>query len=210
MENNVGANTHPRFTPLLTGSPSDILPASLTLAIISVCSDYHLSELLRASVLPKKLPRTSPSNCGKDFGEIHKTHRDRLCSIHFSGSCLRRKIMSTVRRLFRNLHKISLLLIIVIFLCSCHTGFDLLFWRWWQYWHPSIPGVQYLLPMHALYISISKLLVRVVPPWFHISLGIPSYDPMDSMIFIYFPDLKSGIFKDHSGIRTIDPYGGSA
>ena len=109
MENSVGASTHPCLTPFVTLNDSDTSPPTLTFAIIPVCSasiivvnfsghPYFLSSC-HSPVLPTVsialLKSTNTMYSGRSY------------SMHFSCSCRRQNIISTVLRLPLKPHSVS-------------------------------------------------------------------------------------------------------
>ena len=109
IEKSVGASTHPCLTPFVIANVSETSPPFLTFTIIPVGRlsimvvnfsghPYFLSSS-HSPVLP------TMSNA---FVKSTKTIcRGRSCSMHFSWSCHRQKIMSTVLWFERKPHYVS-------------------------------------------------------------------------------------------------------
>ena len=161
----MGASTYPCLTPFVTLNDSETSPQTLTFAIIPVCSasiivvnfsghPYFLSSC-HSPVLP-----TVSNALLKSTNTIYS---GRSCSMHFSCSCRRQNIISTVPRLPLKPHSVSgttsglmwvdsLLSRILAkilpavetreFLYSSHSLFDHLSCRWLQCWHPFMLVVQ--------------------------------------------------------------------
>ena len=109
MEKSVGARTHPCLTPFVIENVSETSPPFLTFTIIPVCRlsirvvnfsghPYFLSSC-NSPVLP-----TVSNAFVKSTNTIY---RGRSCSMHFSWSCRRQKIMSTVLLFERKPHCVS-------------------------------------------------------------------------------------------------------
>ena len=109
IKKNVGASTHPCLTPFVIANVSETSPSFLMFTINPVCRlsiivvtfsghPYFLSSC-HSPVHP------TVSNA---FVKSTKTiHRSRSCSMHFSWSCRRQKIMSTVLRFEPKPHCVS-------------------------------------------------------------------------------------------------------
>ena len=129
IEKSVEASTHPCLTPFVKANVSEPSPPFLTFTIIPICRlsivvvnfsghPYFLSSC-HCPVLP------TVSNA---FVKSTKTiYRGRSCSMHFSWSCRRQKIMSIVLRFERKPHCVSGTFSGVVWLESL---FSLLFCRW--------------------------------------------------------------------------------
>ena len=109
IEKSVGASTHPCLTPFVIANISETSPPFLTFTIIPVCRlsiivvnfsghPYFLSSC-HSPVLP-----TVSNAFVKSTNTIY---RGRSCSMHFSWSCRRQKIMSTVLLFERKPHCVS-------------------------------------------------------------------------------------------------------
>ena len=69
---------------------------------------YDGYELFGASIFPQQLPQSSLSTVSNAFVKSTNTvYRGRSCSMYFSWSCCRQKIMSTVLRFERMPHCVS-------------------------------------------------------------------------------------------------------
>ena len=109
IEKSVGASTHPCLTPFVITNVSDISPPFLTFTIIPVCRlsiivmNFSGHPYFLSSCHSPFLPTVSNA-----FVKSTKTiYRDRSCSMHFSSSCRRQKIMSTVLQFERKPHCVS-------------------------------------------------------------------------------------------------------
>ena len=100
IEKSVGASTHPCLTPFVIANVSETSPPFLTFTIILICR--HSIMVVKFSGHPyfirschsPVLPTVSNA-----FVKSTKTiYRGQSCSMHFSWSCRRQKIMSTVLR----------------------------------------------------------------------------------------------------------------
>ena len=109
IEKIVGASTHPCLTPFVIANVSETSPPFLTFTIIPVCRlsimfvnfsghPYFLSSC------HSPVPPTVSNAFVKSSNTIY---RDRSCSMHFSWSCRRQKIMSTVLLFERTSHCVS-------------------------------------------------------------------------------------------------------
>ena len=109
IEKNVGASTHPFLTPFVIANVSETSPPFLTFTIIPVCRlsimvmnfsghPYFLSSC-HSPVLP------TVSNAF--VMSTNTIYRGRSCSMQFSWSCRRQKIMSTVLLFERKSHCVS-------------------------------------------------------------------------------------------------------
>ena len=105
----VGASTYPCLTPFVIANVSETSPPFLTFTIIPVCrlsimvvnfsGHLYFISSCHSPVL---------STVSNGFVKSTKTiYRGRTCSMHFSWSCRRQKIMSTAFRFERKLYGIS-------------------------------------------------------------------------------------------------------
>ena len=120
IEKRVGASTHHCLTPFVTANVSETSPPFLTFTIIPVCSLAIM--VVNFSGHPYFLSSSHspvPSTVLNAFVKSTKTtYIGRSCSMHFSWSCRRQKIMSTVLRLDRNPHCVSAITSVVMWLDS--------------------------------------------------------------------------------------------
>ena len=98
MEKSVGASTQPCLTPLVTPNVSETSPPTLTFAIIPVCRpsimvvNFSGHPYFLSSCHSPALPTVSNA-----FVKSTNTmYSGRSCSMHFSCSCRRQNIKSTV------------------------------------------------------------------------------------------------------------------
>ena len=102
----MGASTHPCLTPFVIANVSETSPPFLTFTIIPVCRLSVMVVNFRGH--PYFLSScNSPvlATVSNDFVKSTKTiYRGRSCSMHFSWSCRRQKMMSTVLRFERKPH----------------------------------------------------------------------------------------------------------
>ena len=109
MEKSVGASTQPCLTPFVTLNDSETSPLTLTFAIIPVCrasiivvnfsgQPYFLSSC-HSPVLPTE------SNAL--LNSTNTMYSGRSCPMHFTCSCRRQNIISTVLRLPLKPHCVS-------------------------------------------------------------------------------------------------------
>ena len=161
IEQIVGTSTQPCLTPFVMANVSETSPLFLTSTIIPIC---RLSIMVVnfsgcpyfLSICHSPVLQTVSNAFVKSTKTIYK---GRSCSMHFSWSCRRQKIMSTVLRLERKPHCVSgttsgvmwlesLFSRILannlpaaekkeIYLGNYHIQFGLLFCRWRLCWHPS-------------------------------------------------------------------------
>ena len=109
IEKGVGVSTHPCLTPFIIANVSETSPLFLPFTIIPVCrlssmvvnfsGHSYLSSSSHSPVLP-----TVSNAFVKSTNTIY---RGRSCSMHFSWSCRRQKIMSTVLLSERKPHCVS-------------------------------------------------------------------------------------------------------
>ena len=109
IEKSVGASTHPCLTPFVIANVSDTSHPFLTFTIIPACRlsfmvvNFSEHPYFLSSCHSPVLPTVSNT-----FVKSTKTiYRGRSCSMHFSWSCCRQKIMSTVLRFERKPHCVS-------------------------------------------------------------------------------------------------------
>ena len=105
----MAASTHPCLTPFVIANVSETSPPFLTFTIIPVCRlsimvvNFSGHPYFLSSCHSQFLPTVSNA-----FVKSTKTiYRGRSCSMHFSWSCRRQKIMSTVLRFERKPHCVS-------------------------------------------------------------------------------------------------------
>ena len=92
MEKSVGASTQPCLTPFVTLNDPETSPLTFTVAIIPVCSaSIIVVNCCHSPVLP------TVSNAL--LKSTNTMYSGRSCSMHFSCSCRRQNIISTVLRL---------------------------------------------------------------------------------------------------------------
>ena len=97
IEKSVGAGTHPCLTPFVIENVSETSPLFLTFTIIPVCRLYIMvvnfsGYLYFLSSCHRPVLPTVSNAFVKSTNTIY---RGRSCSMHFSWSCRRQKIMST-------------------------------------------------------------------------------------------------------------------
>ena len=108
MPKSVGARTHPCFTPLLTGKGSEEEPSYWTVPFISSWKEVIILRSFGGGghpILCRSMNRPDlPTRSNALVRSIKAMYRGRLCSRHFSYSCLRENIMSVVDLSARNPH----------------------------------------------------------------------------------------------------------
>ena len=109
IEKSMGASIHPCLTPFVLANVSETSPPFLTFTIIPVCKlsiitvNFSGHPYFLSSCHSPVLPMVSNT-----FVKSTKTiYRGRSCSMHFSWSCRRQKIMSTVLPFERKPHCVS-------------------------------------------------------------------------------------------------------
>ena len=109
IKKSVEASTHPCLTPFVIANVSETSTPFLTFTIIPVCRLYIM--VVNFSGHPYFLSschNTVLSTVLNSFVKSTKTiYRGRSCSMHFSWSCRKQKIMSTVLRFERKSHCVS-------------------------------------------------------------------------------------------------------
>ena len=109
MEKSVGASTQPCLTPFVTLNDSETSPPTLTVAIIPVCSasiivvNFSGQPYFFSSCHSPVLPTVSNAL----LKSANTMYSGRSCSMHFSCSCQRQNIISTVLRLPLKPHCVS-------------------------------------------------------------------------------------------------------
>ena len=109
MEKSVGASTQPCLTPFVTLNDSETSPPTLTVAIIPVCSasiivvNFSGQPYFFSSCHSPVLPTVSNAL----LKSTNTMYSGRSCSMHFSCSCRRQNIISTVLRLPLKPHCVS-------------------------------------------------------------------------------------------------------
>ena len=99
IEKSVGVSTHPCLTPFVIEKLSETSPPFLTFMVVNFSGHPYFLSSSHSLVFP------TVSNA---FVKSTKTiYRGRSCSMHFSRSCCRQKIMSTVLRFERKSHCVS-------------------------------------------------------------------------------------------------------
>ena len=105
MLKRVGARTQPCFTPLLTSKGSDMLPSYCTVALMSSWNDLIiLCSFGGHPIISRMLKSPSLLTRSTKVRSTKATYKDFCCSLHFSCSWRREKIMSTFERSARKPH----------------------------------------------------------------------------------------------------------
>ena len=109
MEKSVGASTQPCLTPFVTLNDFETSSPTLTFAIIPVCSasiivvNFSGQPYFLSSCHSPVLPTVSNAL----LKSTNTRYSGRSCSMHFSCSCRRQNIISTVLRLPLKPHCVS-------------------------------------------------------------------------------------------------------
>ena len=109
IEKSVGASTHPCLTPLVIANVSETSPPFLTFTIIPVCRlSIMVVNISGHPYILSSCHSPVPPTVSNAFVKSTNTiYRGRSCSMHFSWSCRRQKIMSIVLLFERKPHCVS-------------------------------------------------------------------------------------------------------